>query len=67
MWQFNDMFEDFSLNKFLFFTFLSDENNMKFINNKLKVIKNNDENNDEDKNDKIMIKELKINYNLLTC
>ena len=61
------MFENFSLNKFLFSTFLLNENDMKFINNKLKMTKNNDENNDEDENDKTMIKKLKINYNLLMC
>ena len=67
MWQFNDMSEDFSLNKFLFSTSLLNENDMKFINNKLKMTKNNNENNDENENDKIMMKELKINYNLLMC
>ena len=67
MWQFDDMFEDFSLNRFMFFAFLSNENNMKFINNKSEVIKNNDKNNNEDENNKIIIKELKINYNLLMC
>ena len=61
------MSENSSLNKFSFSTFLLNENNMKFIDNKLKVIKNNNENNDKNKNDKTMIKELKINYNLSAC
>ena len=61
------MSENFSLNKFMFSAFLLNENNMKFINNKLKMIKNNNENNDEDESNKIIIKELKINYNLSMC
>ena len=61
------MFEDFLLNKFMFSAFLLNENDMKFINNKLKMIKNNNKDNDKNKNDKTMMKELKINYNLLTC
>ena len=67
MWQFDDMFEDFLLNKFSFSVSLLNENDMKFIDNKLKMIKNNNEDNDENENDRIMIKELKINYNLLMC
>ena len=67
MWQFNNMFENLSLNKFMFSTFLLNENDMKFIDNKLKAVKNNDENNDENENNKTMMKELKISYNLLTC
>ena len=61
------MSENSSLNKFLFSASLLNENDMKFIDNKLKTVKNNNENNDENKNDKTMMKELKISYNLLMC